>query len=66
MGGASAVRDANAGVSQGGQGPAYVVQILGHDQQVLKYRKQSVRMGDAYTQKILQARTTLPWRRSRA
>lgn len=66
LGGSKAIRNANAGVNQAGGGPSYVVQVLGHDRQVLKYKKQAVRRGDAYTDAILAARVTPPWRRSRA
>ena len=66
IGGPQAIRNANAGVNQAGGGPSYVVQVLGHDRQVLKYKKQAVRRGDAYTDAILAARVTPPWRRSRA
>lgn len=65
LGGAEAIRNANAGVNQTSSGPAYVVQVLGHDRQVLKYKKQAVRRGDAYTDAILAARVSPPWRRSR-
>ena len=65
LGGAEAIRNANAGVNQTSSGPAYVVQVLGHDRQVLKYKKQAVRRGDAYPDAILAARVSPPWRRSR-